>query len=638
MIEFRYLIKIFIFLFVSASTSYAADIYMGAEETYTDLQSAMSAMSAGDTLIIRAGTYTGSANTITSTAYPPTSTDTWTTIQAETPGTVFFGDPDTTVSHGMFYCSPASETNAHWIFDGITWYSGVGCYGIDYVKFFRCGGGSNYNTVGNFSMWQFSACEYILCEDCWMWGGARYSFATYQAQNNVFRRCVSRIDAVDTSHDSTTEPIGGYSIYYSSNTEVQNCIMIDSDYDEYWVWQSFVGAFTCPNGSGSNVAFRGCIALNLDMPPAGSASGYTGITRENNVYWGVNRATIWGGVTTADHMTIGGIPDTDDANLGGINGYGSTVSATNSLFYQILGDLGAVYNVTSDYNYYYGNQLNFNGGSSAGTNDVTTTDPALSLLYLVRIEDSTALDGQASDSGDIGATVLKKIGTSGTLYGETGYATLTSDDLWPWPNEDIIKTQFQAYEYDDGSGGDPELSGDRGFASSTDLQDDGVTNVTLTSYIWEYLGNQMPSDIYGEDTTPPTLDAINVQASGLTTQFDFSENMAVGSDGYTNFDTLVLSGGSVTLSGCSITNDIVECNNDSQIPYGATFVSFAYTQPGDGLQDTATTPNNLASIVTYAGSFTNNVPEPGSSTVQAVSNTGTIQAVSSTGTVRTIIN
>lgn len=115
----------------------------------------------------------------------------------------------------------------------------------------------------------------------------------------------------------------------------------------------------------------------------------------------------------------------------------------------------------------------------------------------------------------------------------------------------------------------------------------------------------------GDDTTPPTLDAINVQASGNTTQFDCSENMAVGADGYANFTTVVLSGGSVALSGCSITGDIIECTNSRQVAYGETFVSFAYTQPGDGLQDTATTPNNLATISTYSGSFTNNVPEPG---------------------------
>lgn len=127
------------------------------------------------------------------------------------------------------------------------------------------------------------------------------------------------------------------------------------------------------------------------------------------------------------------------------------------------------------------------------------------------------------------------------------------------------------------------------------------------------------------DSAPPTLDAITIQSDGDSTQFDFSENMQVGSDGYTNFDTLVLSGGSITLSNCSITDDVVECDNSRTVVYGETFTSFAYPQPGDGLQDPST--NILTTIATYSGSFSNLVPV---STVI----TGTFSGGTMTGTVR----
>ena len=108
----------------------------------------------------------------------------------------------------------------------------------------------------------------------------------------------------------------------------------------------------------------------------------------------------------------------------------------------------------------------------------------------------------------------------GTLWGETGYETLRNaangyggedDKLWPWPNEDEIKSDMQAWSYyvDESE----TISGDYGFASSTDLQQDGVSAVTLTSYIWEYLGNQMPSDIYGEEPTISQVIRITIAVS-----------------------------------------------------------------------------------------------------------------------------
>jgi hypothetical protein len=83
---------------------------------------------------------------------------------------------------------------------------------------------------------------------------------------------------------------------------------------------------------------------------------------------------------------------------------------------------------------------------------------------------------------------MKKIGVSGTLYGESGWNTVTSENLWPFPYEDRIRSDMRAVSA-------------RGFCAD---------NQTLTKYIWQYLGNTIPSDIYGSggtspDTTPPVV-------------------------------------------------------------------------------------------------------------------------------------
>ena len=82
---------------------------------------------------------------------------------------------------------------------------------------------------------------------------------------------------------------------------------------------------------------------------------------------------------------------------------------------------------------------------------------------------------------------LKRLSGNQVLYGETGYNSDTGLSMWPFPNESLIKTKMAAYS---NSG----VSGARGFCTGTSK--DGTTQ-TLTKYIWEYLGNQLPSDIYG---------------------------------------------------------------------------------------------------------------------------------------------
>ena len=107
------------------------------------------------------------------------------------------------------------------------------------------------------------------------------------------------------------------------------------------------------------------------------------------------------------------------------------------------------------------------------------------ILYPLRLETTSPLYGAGYDGQNYGATIIKRYGLDGTFYGDAGYNALTTTDLWPYPNEADIKTDMTA-------------DSTRGFCAS---------GQTLTKYIWEYLGNTIPDDIYGEKPVvlPPTV-------------------------------------------------------------------------------------------------------------------------------------
>jgi hypothetical protein len=120
------------------------------------------------------------------------------------------------------------------------------------------------------------------------------------------------------------------------------------------------------------------------------------------------------------------------------------------------------------------------GAGTAAYNQTTcvtgaTTADALSdgsLEYILRIEDSSPLDGTGSGGADKGANIIYRYGTDGTRFGDSGYNTLTGTLLWPWPNQARIKQEMCT-----------DLSITRGFCSGA---------LTLTGYIWNYLGNGSP--------------------------------------------------------------------------------------------------------------------------------------------------
>ncbi|MFH0865893.1 MAG: Ig domain-containing protein [Bacteroidota bacterium] len=340
------------------------------------------------------------------------------------------------------------------------------------------------------------------------------------------RNCVGRMDWVN----SGTEPVAIFSIYSGADIKVQNCIGIDSSDTSNWTG-TFQGTFLYPSTDANldrvetirclglknrlggisttgnesmraaSLTFTDCVIWDCDVITSGSAIN---IDRALNSVF--NRCTFG----YARNISYDYVLSWD-----GI-GYNNNSTVKNSIFYSIQGN--ASYGVLNDvencnYNSFYDNTRNYLN-TTPGANDRTNinpiynavTNPNGALKYITRIEAGSNLAGIGEGGSNIGASLSTLVGTPGTLWGETGYNTDTGVSMWPFPNEDIIRTNMKAY-----SGGG--VSGNRGFCA------DGTT---LTKYIWEYLGNTIPPEIYGLNITTDSLS--NGVIGSIYSQFVQAEN------------------------------------------------------------------------------------------------------------------
>lgn len=535
------------FVPVASSATY----YM--PDDFPNLQTAFSRMGSGDILIIRDGIYTGSENNITHTQKPTSGSEgAYTVVAAENNGEVVF-DGTTCLISDVSYLE----------FRGIIWrgYNTGNIVSVGsatqphHIKFLQCGAFSSASISSalrndGFTM---SYAHHILLEDCYAWGNMRYAF--YAAVNSdaiIFRRCVSRIDAYNTQTG-----IASFMIYDSRNIEVQNCISIDMDNSASYYLLN--GVQTVPNAfytrnteegyALDNVNIVGSVAINIATGQFVIGGGGNDFDFSNCVFWdGYNgiRSRYSGG--SWDHCLSGKVRSMTTSSQGYYTEQ-SSEPITNSIAYGIMTNgiqSSSTYSMSS-YNCLYNNGNNYVTAAvdarSFCLENANAIDPidgspgngTAALKYLLRIEDGSDLDGAASDGGDIGATIIKRIGKTGTLWGELGYNLLqngsngqANENLWPFPNEDIIREHMRTYSYDNG-----KLSGARGFCSDG-KQLNGVDDITLTSYIWEYLGNQIPPEIYGNtllvedlpDTTPPVISSVgttNIASTSATLTWSTDE-------------------------------------------------------------------------------------------------------------------
>jgi hypothetical protein len=466
-----------------SATNDSGDGSSGSPKKYIGSGVALLSGSGGDTLIIKDGNYSNSSDIIQN--IPNGTSGNYNIIKAENDGGAVV-----TVDGGL----NMDHADAYIQIEGLKFnYASPKVILGNHIKILRSafqGGPAEDNgSQVQIGTNDYNDTAYILLEDCWAYGsGGRYNFLAYNSNYVVFRRCVVRHDGGWT--DTKGDPEAAICNYNSSYVEIQNCIVIDSDLTSYHTWlQAFYIVYNpaSPNST-NNIYMRGNIALKVlqnGYRTEGIGSGIPVFT--DNIAYDISRPAEDNGFSlcagsgslsvTATKCTFG------DAYWGTGSWNGGTPSIDNSILLSLSdGDTGGGFSQS------YLDRYN-NGGSGSCTNCQTYNPQTNGLLYLPRIEAGSTLLTGGQSGGRIGADVTKKIGTSGTLYGESGYNTTTTDNLWPWTNENRIKSDMATVST-------------RGFCSGT--SQDGSSQ-TLTKYIWEYLGNQIPSDIYGasSDTTPP---------------------------------------------------------------------------------------------------------------------------------------
>ena len=525
---------------------------------YNTLWKAMAQMQSGDTVIIADGNWRGYSDmSITDGHLPPSGTSgTYSKIKAET-------DWEVILPFVHAYSSRSYLEIRGIVFDRRPVAAGHVVNNWNHTKFIRCGflAGpilGNAHTAGFGSGDSSRASNHHnLMEECIAWGGGRYVFYNKYGQYNIFRRCVARHD-MGTGY-AGTEQVFNFRAYASDYSIYQNDISIDSDRPEAYpesLNDQAGGFWLGDNYGATGNEIQGSISIKDVILPfyfGGSAGlGTSSITNSTAL------DTFYNGGQTLTAFVLKSETNLNGSNILGMYALGigqdgyygknaGTFTIKNSILKNV-GDCGVCGAAGSYINHYNVTRGAYGEGS-------TTYDPEENgLLYPVRIEEGSPLSTAGENGTQVGPTILKKIGRPGTLYGEEGWDEVTDEDLWPWPNEDKIKELMSVTVE-----GVPGIYGFTAYVSPF-----GSPN-TLTSYIWEYLGNKIPCEIYNTCNNPPQPNITLTKTATTQTQ-----GQAIQGEEITYTITY-------TNTGTATANNIVITDN---IPNGTTYVPASATNEG----------------------------------------------------------
>ncbi len=522
----------------------------------TTIMAGGSKTNSGDTLIIKDGLYTGALNRLYNDpggqgTLPASGTSSaWTTVMAENPGGVVLDGENALQPFRLKgnwggnrgTSGPGTHDVSYMAVKGIiagrSSLSGpIVVSSVQYVKIILCGGYDQAADSGGIINIQKS--EYVLVESCYTWGHGREMVLSFMSDHVIIRRCVARMD-----RSTSSEPLGGFVHYGDRDGITANCIMIDSDQPDYWLNHTYLAGAYCNDCGGycyydygqiQNILTTHSIALNcygrlivasntefIDIAEPPVYSNLVGWDMKawygNGAHTGEPASTILSrGDITIENCTFGKFRSPAGNINSGVffnswqDNTGSTRGdiMTNTIIYDIknYGETpGGVFRQwnTVDYCTIH-NTGTISVIDTTHTNTITTNPTANGLTYITRIEAGSPLSTAGANNTRVGAHLEFMYGKSGTLWGEPGYNVETSTPMWPFPHEDLIREKMRAYSYtgEMNNGNSGTLSGARGFCADG-KQLNGVDDITLTSYIWEYTGHPIPADIYGGAAPGPT--------------------------------------------------------------------------------------------------------------------------------------
>ena len=259
--------------------------------------------------------------------------------------------------------------------------------------------------------------------------------ATETTQRNIWRRVIGRFDySNSTQPKATFATIGGTTPGNVRDHLYQNVIALDGQNPGGLGGAEKIGAFYAAQNT-ANISLQGSMVLNEGVSNSGM------FLRE------------LGSINNASHSVVWDLRNTLAGATGIVGGNADRLTI---------------------------------GGNIPGAAVDLITSATTSLL-------KPAINPASLLNNTPGAVMLKQYGTSGTRWGQTGYDQITTVDLWPWPYQDIIRSVFR--EPNNGPpGNSPAINNTlRGFSA------DGIAlyggPITLSSYIWEYLGTACPPTV-----------------------------------------------------------------------------------------------------------------------------------------------
>jgi len=497
-------------LFISPSGDDNSD-GLTSQTPFKTFAHAFSNMTAGDELILLDGNYsvasgTGGINWDSST-YPNSaqvpsgnSAASPTLIRAQIPGNVFIEVP--------LFIGRSSQKHSYIKIQGITFTSGESkLFNTSYVTVKDCGFGDGL-TVGTSD--HNNGNSFNLIEDVWIWAAQRRIIATnYRADNNVWRRVIIRGDGCNSANcTGSGNPNVGFTVYNSRDVSVQNMFIVDrilgggSSYADFATAQHYGSTPSDADRLGRN-EWLGSGSINTEdhalqfeadsvIPndPTWTIKNFIAIGAPK---YGVNfggAGNIYNGGPTPNLLENITVSQTGTATGDGIRvankpGY-SLTTLRNSISHN-----AGLYAFNSGVTPSYVATFTPNSGEyaqdvcSVGCYNDTDMMFETALQYPLKPSSTSPLSGAGYNNNNIGATIINRYGIDGTHVGDTDFNTLTTTPLWPWPNEARIKTEMCQ-----------TLTTPRGFCSGN-TRLDGTQAVTLSSYIWESLGNPMPISVYG---------------------------------------------------------------------------------------------------------------------------------------------
>lgn len=434
------------------------------------IYSGIQLMSGGDTLYVATGTYTGDNNRIR--GIPSGSAGSPTKVLANVDFGVILSGLSSGTAPGSEQ-APVSVYGKQYIdIEGfiVRDCTGTSQYALsaitvdtsNHIRIRKMGIRNGVWSGGNYGgAVEVNVSSYTLVEDVFACGQMRYGMVIYggnTSHHNIFRRCVVRWD-----FSTTAQPRAAITVYggdqgttVNNNNVLQNCIVIDGNQGS---GATFTGGFSAPHETSLTTRY-GCISLNNNGYGMHSSEDTLSHTNDNTmcVIWDSDSGMWWNRLSQA-----------------GGGAFWSTVKGSN-----ITGSTDYNINVSS---------CAVIGGSITNATEVnnSTTGVVGDFQYILRSPYATR-----------GATIEKQMGVTGTFWGDTDWNTLTGTDLWPWPYETNIRNLFIESNTPP-AGTDPTTNDTtRGFCAS---------GKTLTSYIWEYLGNPSP---YGSSTQSTISGAVTV--------------------------------------------------------------------------------------------------------------------------------